>query len=77
MIKRTLAIAACLGGVVFLGWSQNADDDPVLRAMHDELDRSRQLRIVGGGDDVPYFISYQITDADLFQVKASMGAVIF
>jgi TldD protein len=77
MIKRTLAIAACLGGVVFLGWSQNPDDDPILRAMHDELDRSRQLRIVGGGDDIPYFISYQVTDADLFQVKASMGAVIF
>jgi TldD protein len=77
MIKRTLAIVACLGGVVFLGWSQNPDDDPILRAMHDELDRSRQLRIVGGGDDIPYFISYQVTDADLFQVKASMGAVIF
>ncbi len=77
MIRRTLAIAACLGGVVFLAWSQNPDDDPILRAMHDELDRSRQLRIVGGGDDVPYFISYQITDADSFQVKASMGAVIY
>ncbi len=76
MIKRALAIALCLGGVVLVGWSQNPDDDPILRAMHDELDRSRELRIVGGGDDVPYFISYQITDADIFQVKASMGAVI-
>ena len=62
---------------MFLGWSQNAtDDDPLMKAMRDELDRSRQLRIVGGGDDVPYFISYQVTDAESFQVSASMGAVV-
>ena len=39
----------------------------ILRAMRDELDRSRQLRVVGGGDDVPYFISYSLTDAERFQ----------
>jgi TldD protein len=77
MIKRVLAGAACLGCVAFLGWSQNApDDDVIMRAMRDELDRSRQLRVVGGGDDVPYFISYQVTDAEEFQVSASMGAVV-
>jgi TldD protein len=77
MIRRALSIAACLGCAVFLGRSQNAaDDDPLMRAMRDELDRSRQLRIVGGGDDVPYFISYQITDAEGYQVSASMGAVV-
>lgn len=77
LFKRTLAIAAGLGCLAFFGWSQNPDDDPILKAMRDELDRSRQLRVVGGGDDVPYFISYQITDADAFQVKASMGAVLY
>ena len=30
-----------------------ADDDVILRAMRDELERSRQLRAVGGGDDSP------------------------
>jgi TldD protein len=77
MIKRALVIVACVGCAAFLGWSQNApDDDVIMRAMRDELDRSRQLRVVGGGDDVPYFISYQITDAEGFQVSASMGAVV-
>ncbi len=77
MIKRALAIAAFVGCAAFVGWSQNAaDDDPIMRAMRDELDRSRQLRVVGGGDEVPYFISYQITDAEGYQVSASMGAVV-
>lgn len=75
--KRAMALAACLCGAALIAWPQNgSDDDTLLRAMRDELDRSRQLRIVGGGDDVPYFISYQITDATEFQVSASMGAVI-
>ena len=77
MIQRGIAIGVLLCGAVFVAWPQNdGDDDPLMRAMRDELDRSRQLRVVGGGDDVPYFISYQITDADLFQVSASMGAVV-
>lgn len=53
------------------------DDDVILRAMRDELDRSRQLRVVaGGGDDIPYFISYSLTDAESFHLNASMGAVV-
>src|ERR1700722_3223888 len=52
------------------------DNDPILKAMHDELDRSRQLRIVGGGDDAPYFFSYELSDADSLHINASMGAVI-
>ena len=60
LIQRfALAIAAGLGCAALLGWSQNpSDDDPILRAMRDELERSRQLRMVGGGDDAPYFFSY-------------------
>jgi len=44
--------------------------------MKDELERSRQLRVVGGGgDDTPYFISYTLDDNDAFEVDASFGAV--
>jgi hypothetical protein len=53
-----------------------ADDDPILRAMRDELDRSRQLRVVGGGDAVPYFLSYSLSDATSFHVAASFGAAL-
>jgi TldD protein len=51
-------------------------EDVILRAMKDELERSRQLRVVGGGgDDTPYFISYTLDDNDAFEVNASFGAV--
>jgi TldD protein len=55
---------------------QGSGDDVILKAMHDELERSRQLRVVGGtGDDTPYFISYTLDDNDSFEVTASFGAV--
>ncbi|MEO8053289.1 MAG: metallopeptidase TldD-related protein, partial [Acidobacteriota bacterium] len=60
--------------------SAYADDayaeDVVLRAMRDEMERSSQLRVVGGGgDDTPYFISYTLDDNDAFEVAASFGAI--
>jgi TldD protein len=57
-------------------WAQGGIDDVVLRAMRDELERSRQLRVAGGGgDEVPYFISYTLSDTDSFTVSAAFGAV--
>ena len=51
-------------------------DDVLLRAMRDEMERSRQLRVVGaGGDDLPYFISYTVSDQENFSVAATLGAV--
>jgi TldD protein len=51
-------------------------EDVILRAMKDELERSRQLRVVGGGgDDTPYFISYTLDDNEAFEVSANLGAV--
>jgi TldD protein len=52
------------------------NDDPILRAMRDELDRSRELRAIGGGDDSPYFFSYDLTDTIEFQVAAVLGSPI-
>lgn len=60
------------------GGAQTAsgDDDVLLRALRDELERSRQLRVVGGGgDDVPYFISYTVSDQNDFSVAASLGSI--
>jgi TldD protein len=77
MIRRTLGLAALVAIAAFLGFSQTSGgDDVILRAMYDELDRSRQLRVVGGGDDVPYFMSYGLTDAESFRVSAAMGALV-
>jgi hypothetical protein len=53
-------------------------DDVILNAMRDELSRSRQLRVAGGGgDDAPYFICYTLDDNDAFEVDASFGAVTY
>ena len=50
------------------------DADPVLRAMKDELERSRQLRIVSL--DAPYFIEYRVEDVSSFSVAATLGALV-
>ena len=50
------------------------DADPVLRAMKDELARSRQLRIVSL--DAPYFIEYRVEDVNAFSVSATLGALV-
>ncbi len=74
--RRHFLIAAGLGAPLarLLGQDPYADD-VILRAMRDELERSRQLRVVGGGaDDLPYFISYTLDDNDAFAVNASFGA---
>ncbi len=49
-------------------------DDVILRAMKDELERSRQLRIVSL--DAPYFFEYRVEDASVYSVAATMGALI-
>ena len=55
-----------------------AGDDVLLEAMRDELARSKQLRVVGGGgDDAPYFIAYTLDDNDAFEVNVSFGAVTY
>jgi predicted Zn-dependent protease len=50
-------------------------DETLLRAMRDELQRSKQLAVVAG-QDAPYFFSYSLTDAETLRVSASDGAVV-
>lgn len=54
----------------------NDAGDVLLRAMRDEMERSRQLRVVGaGGDDIPYFISYTVGEQDDLSISATLGAI--
>jgi TldD protein len=75
--RRHFLIAAGLSAPALRLLAQDPyAEDVILRAMKDELERSRQLRVVGGGgDEIPYFISYTLDDADAFQVNASFGAL--
>jgi TldD protein len=80
LILRGVALAA--GVAASAAWliSQTSSpaipaDDMLLRAMRDELQRSKQLTVVAGVD-TPYFFSYTLTDAETLRVSASMGAVV-
>ncbi len=73
---KVLTGAALLASVGFFALAQTVDEDVILRAMRDELDRSRQLRVVGGGDEVPYFIQYMLSDIENFRINAVLGAAV-
>lgn len=64
-------LLACVAAGCCLAQAQ--DTDVILRAMKDEMARTRQLRVVG---DPPYFIEYALEDSDLFSVTATYGAVV-
>ncbi len=46
----------------------------MLRAMREELERSRALKVVNL--DPPYFIEYAVDDTELFSASASLGGLI-
>jgi TldD protein len=50
------------------------EKDLLLRAMKDELHRSRDLRIISL--DLPYFVEYRVADESNFSVRASLGALV-
>ena len=74
MIRRLLAVGCLLAASATALLPQKPEDDVILRAMRDELERSRQLRMVGGGDDSPYFFGYDVSDATEFQIAAALGS---
>jgi hypothetical protein len=52
----------------------DAKSDVILRAMRDELLRSRTLKLTGL--DPPYFIEYSVDDTANFHASSSLGALI-
>jgi TldD protein len=80
LLLRCAALAAGLAGSAAWLISQTAElpipaDETLLRAMRDELQRSKQLAVVAG-QDAPYFFSYTLTDAETVRISASQGAVV-
>jgi hypothetical protein len=80
--KSWLVLAAATGAVAALlllpqsGVAQSpTDDDVALKAMRAEMERSRELRTVGG-QDLPYFFSYDLTDSENLHISASMGSIV-
>ena len=48
--------------------------DPILRAMHDEMSRSRGLKMLSL--EPPYFIEYTIEDGDSLEISATLGGLV-
>ena len=57
------------------GQTPAADIDQTLRAMHDELERSRE-RLQLPGVNKPFYIEYRLLDIDVRSVTASFGALL-
>ncbi len=71
-MKRLLFASAVLGAVVLSG--QAPPVDPVLRAMHDEMERSKTLSLPNL--EKPYFIEYGMDEAETFSVSATLGGLV-
>lgn len=73
-----LALLAALVRMPLTGAAQKKEaasiKDPVLEAMAAELDRSRQLQVMGV--DAPYFIEYSMFDGHSLALTASLGALV-
>jgi len=65
------AVAACLTVAPLVA----QDNDILLHAMHDEMGRIPELRVVGGSDP-PYLIRYTLDDADTWVATASLGGLL-
>ena len=50
------------------------NDEFILKAMRDEMQRSKTLRLPGL--DAPYYIEYSIEDADMVAISATLGALV-
>ena len=51
------------------------DNDVLMRAMHDEMERLPNLKIVSGADPL-YLLRYTLDDVDSFSASASLGGLL-
>jgi hypothetical protein len=54
--------------------AQESPSDPILRALREELNRSKSLQLAGVG--APYYIEFALDELDTFATTATMGATI-
>jgi hypothetical protein len=64
---------AALAAVCILS-AQSPSTDPVLRAMHDEIERAKTLKIPNL--EAPYFIQYVLDQEESFNVSANLGGLV-
>jgi TldD protein len=81
IIARTVAVALSTAFLlsVFIASASaqqwpSADADQTMKAMHDELERSRNMQMTNL--QKPYFIQYRLLDLDVRTITASFGALV-
>ncbi len=72
-IQWFLLVVFTLGGFA-IAQSASSSDDPVLRAMRAEMERSK-ARLKLENMAAPFYIDYRVTDMDEFIAEASFGAL--
>ena len=73
-MKIWLVAAAAALAAGFVVSAQAPASDPVLQALHDEMERSRTLMV--SNLESPYFVEYLVDDADSFDVGATLGGIV-
>jgi hypothetical protein len=71
-MKRALLLIL---GAAILAAGPKPADDPILKAMREEMARARGLKITGGPDQL-YFIEYALDEVKSFSASASLGALL-
>jgi TldD protein len=71
---RFAAVFAAVFAAAALIAQQQLQEDEILRAMREELQRAKTLK--AGESDAPYYVEYALDDIDSFQVVASMGGTL-
>jgi predicted Zn-dependent protease len=71
---RALLVSGAALGVALVLCGQAPPADPLLQALHDEMERSRKLTITNL--EPPYFVQYVVDDADTFSVAATLGGLV-
>lgn len=77
MIRRMLSISCFIllaGLAVPAGGANTASSDVVLRALREEMDRSKE-KLKLDNVPAPYYIEYRVSDIDQFEASAVFGAL--
>jgi TldD protein len=72
-VRRLPFAAAALAAAWALS-AQSPSPDPVLRAMHDEIERAKSLAIPNL--EAPYFVQYVLDQEESFNVSANLGGIV-
>ncbi len=71
-MKRALAMLAALAALLP---GQKPENDPILKAMREEMARARELKLPGVEDQL-YYVEYALDDVRSFSASATLGALI-